>query len=643
MYYCKVKNKIPFEKDWNKHGYTRNQLKIWEQNGGEIGWIVQPGYIVVDIDNPEDAERVMRLDLNCDLNCGINKTKRGLHLIFKTPDFYMTGASKRLCALGILVDYRVQEKNQIVWPTQVNSAHRKIIKPVTSHTDMLPEFFYPVNSNNRAFINMPSISEGGRNDALTRHYGLLIMQDILEDPRQVLEQLNSILDNPLPDEELNTIMNSIDGREQRNPTKSTNKVQWWATVGINKDGSPKRKFLAHKLADKLQNDGIYKLVNGQWYLYSMGIWLTVDKLYMERVVDAHLKNEGSSNQLKETISLLQVRVFEENQFNKDDNIAVFENGTWELGKGLREHKRADNHLFNIDAKFNTSATCPTWLNFVSTCDKEDIQLLQEMFGYFLITNRSGKSFFIISGPTDCGKSVVADLLTRLFNHNVSNTSIQAICDPANRWAVGELYGTPLNINTDLSSGHLKDTSVLKQLTGDGVIRYEMKGKDPFTAMVTTKMLFMCNALPANKDVNGAFYNRCKLMHFSTTIDKKDQDKHLIDKLYQERDGIVQWSIKGLERLYSNNWEFSQDQDKLQKYKEASNSALCFAYEEYTKSEESLIPVSDLYDSYKAWCTDQGVHPYAKNKFTNIISTEIPGVERHRTSKARFVKGLTKIT
>lgn len=409
------------------------------------------------------------------------------------------------------------------------------------------------------------------------------------------------------------------------------RVNWWTI-----DTKGYKKLLAWALADHLEDRGDYLYLAKGWYCYRNGCWGGVSSQFIGKLVNKCLDGKGSMVQINEVQNLLEIRVETPHLFNKNLNIAVFENGTLDIFKGFREHRKDDFHTISIKAKYDKEAKCPRWVKFVENV--KDVELLQEMLGYLLVVNRSGKSFFVMVGPTDCGKSVVSDLIIKLFNE-VSMTSLQAICDPANRWAVGEMFGVPLNINTDLSSGLLKDTGVLKQFTGDGTIRYEMKGRTAIIAQVVTKLVFICNQLPRNKDVNEAFYNRLQIIRFGESIAKDKQDKGLFEKLWAERDGIILWALEGLKRLIKNNWTFTRSEDVIARYKEESNSALLFLKEECEFDEKSKpIPISYLYDRYKAWCTDSGVWPYHKQKFSSIIAQE-KGIELGRTNKYRYIKGL----
>ena len=408
------------------------------------------------------------------------------------------------------------------------------------------------------------------------------------------------------------------------------RVNWWTI-----DDKGRKRLLAWSLADHLEDRGDYLYLAKGWYCYRNGCWGSVSNQFVGKVINKCLDGKGSMVQINEVQNLLEIRVETNNVFNKNLNIAVFENGTLDIFKGFRAYQKEDFHTIKIKAKYDKEAKCPRWAKFIENV--KDVELLQECLGYLMVINRSGKSFFVMVGPTDCGKSVVSDLIIKLFNE-VSMTSLQAICDPANRWAVGEMFGVPLNINTDLSSGLLKDTGVLKQFTGDGTIRYEMKGRTAIIAQVVTKLVFICNQLPRNKDVNEAFYNRLQIIRFGESIAKTKQDKGLFEKLWAERDGIILWALEGLKRLIKNNWTFTRSEDVITRYKEECNSALLFIKESCEFDSENKIPISDLYEKYKAWCTDSGVWPYHKQKFSTIISQE-KGIELGRNKKFRFVKGL----
>ena len=62
------------------------------------------------------------------------------------------------------------------------------------------------------------------------------------------------------------------------------------------------------------------------------------------------------------------------------------------------------------------------------------------------------------------------------------------------------------------------------------------------------------------DATAAFVNRLKVLLFNTSIEPKNQDKALPDKLWAERDSIVTLALQAAKQLVERNFEFTQPED-----------------------------------------------------------------------------------
>jgi putative DNA primase/helicase len=81
--------------------------------------------------------------------------------------------------------------------------------------------------------------------------------------------------------------------------------------------------------------------------------------------------------------------------------------------------------------------------------------------------------------------------------NISAESLHRILD--NRFAVAELYGKLANIDADMSTEALRNTGILKKLTGSDPIPAEQKFKPPFRFVNYAKLLFSANDMPHTPD------------------------------------------------------------------------------------------------------------------------------------------------
>lgn len=605
MKFFKILDKKPLNKGWQKEDIAN--LKAWEAKGGLIGWAVSGEYVVIDVDDEEDSKKL----LNIVKNCGIHKTNRGYHFIYKKPrNIEIKNWSKKICMLGCDIDYRVKG-GYIVYPN-INTPDREIIKEISNDIDYLPEMFYPLDT---LIENTFTIQEGERDTRITSHYGRLLNYD-LKDPENIIHNLNQCLDSPLDADQIEKIIKSIGSKE-----KKKLKRPWISAKG---------KVIPQKLADYLAAMDIIHY-NKKWYKYEKGVY----EEKRETEIDHLIRKHGCEYQriISEVRYHLKLNTdIGQLDFNNHDDLIIFNN------IALKDFKQVEfnpdyKHSIRIPIDYDENVKAPLWEEFLSnSLTKVNRDLLQEMFGYFLTTSLKAKGFFMLYGPTDSGKSVIADLLTKIIGHNkVSNASLQNICDPSDRWAAGELHEKLVNINTDISDKPLKDTNILKQLTGDGRLRYEMKGLQPFSDKVTARMLFLCNELPQTRDRDNSYFNRINIIEFTKSIPKQNQDKSLVDKLYEERQGIINWALEGLKRLVSNNYELSGDINLKQEYKETCSPVVQFVKECCRIETSGNSSCKDLYANYKQFCNQDNYRPLSQIKFSRELLKTYPQINRKKSS------------
>jgi hypothetical protein len=137
---------------------------------GWYGAMVPPGYILVDIDNPESGELVYnRLEKASIKFLGI-RTPNGWQFLFKDARRLENQKSKQITLSGIVCDYRISGKGYIVLPSEETPG--RYFLHCDDELDPMPLMFQPVRTFNpekdNELLPLP-IYDGGRDDILFRH------------------------------------------------------------------------------------------------------------------------------------------------------------------------------------------------------------------------------------------------------------------------------------------------------------------------------------------------------------------------------------------------------------------------------------------------------------------------------------------
>ena len=127
------------------------------------------------------------------------------------------------------------------------------------------------------------------------------------------------------------------------------------------------------------------------------------------------------------------------------------------------------------------------------------------------------------------------------------------CHDNNSFALSDLEGKSVNIDTELSSTSIEDTAVIKKLTGRQPIRVERKNQRAYDTTLHAKLFFSANKIPMTHDISDAFFRRYNIISFPNNFEGKD-DPDLLNKLTTEEElsGIFNILMTALRRILKNN-------------------------------------------------------------------------------------------
>lgn len=436
------------------------------------------------------------------------------------------------------------------------------------------------------------------------------------------------------------------GLKSRRSKVENNDIPSWYSVtdrGI--------KFLPGILAEHMAKHENVIYAAEQHYIYECGVYREMTEMEAQRLVQMQmLSTETKMHQIVDTERQwrLQARV-ELKELNPNPYIINVRNGLYNvLEDRIEEHTSEYHSTVQLNVNFDKTASCPMFESFLGEAmggDTEQVRLIQEMLGYFLIPVNAAQKCFVIVGVAGAGKSVLLRVINEILlgRRNVSNVSWQALNE---RFKTAELFGKLANIFADLPTKNIDDNGVFKALVGEDYLTVEKKNKNPFSFQSTARLLFSCNNIPKNYgDKSEGFYRRLIIIRFSRSVPVERRDPNLIDKFQSEADGIFLFALNGLKRLMRNHYAFSEtekNREELRQYREDSDSVLSFIRDTCEVSNDGTAGSTELFNAYKAYCEECGLKPYSQRMFVQQILAAFPEVERgvDRTGRRRVLNGLS---
>ncbi|MGU8174886.1 DNA primase family protein [Clostridium perfringens] len=405
------------------------------------------------------------------------------------------------------------------------------------------------------------------------------------------------------------------------------------------------KFLPFVLAKHLSETRDVYYGGESFLIYENGVYnISGEKEAGRIIMDYMLPNYcimASIRDCRDQWDILVSKDFDD--FNRNPYLVNVRNGLLDIrDMSFKEHTPSYLSTVQLNVEYNPQVDCPQFKKFLNeVLDCKLIPLVQEIVGYLLTTNTASQKAFVFWGPARTGKSTLLWVVEYLLlgKKNVSNIPWQEIGD---KFKTAELLGKLANVFSDLPSKSIDDTGIFKVVTGEDYLMAEKKNKNPFKFKPFARLVFSCNELPRNYvDRTEGFYRRLIIVPFSRQIEKSKIDKALKYKFQREKEGILNWALEGLKRLYENNFEFSENEltDGVKKeYKRENNNVISFVEE--CCELDGLFSCSriELYEAYKEFCVEAGLKALSQIKFNKELEGNF-NITRSRSGKLRLWNGV----
>lgn len=568
--------------------------------------ILDDEYIMVDVDDINEAETLLDIIEDKNINCSVLETTNGMHFYFKGYDI-TSNKIKWFSNVGILCDYKLGIKNTAD-PLKIDGKTRKWLRKCTEH-DSLPSWLYPYNKKNP---NLTKMGEGdGRNDKLFTYILKLQSQGMAKnDIKETISIINNyILEEPVTQGELNVILRD----------EAFMKESFYI----------KGSFQHEKFGDFLINEHHICKVTNVLHIYKDGVYS--DK--QEDIEEAMIRHIPALKRMQrqETIAYLQLKAKHKNFASTKYVVVkngVFNLETWQLEDFTPEIITRNKIPVAYIPGAYYKVTDKTF-NKIAVNDKKIRAILEEILGYILFRRNEFAATFILTGDGSNGKSSYLKIIRKLIGSD--NASSLDLNELDQRFKTAELFGKLANIGDDIGKGYIKESSIFKKLSTGETLNVERKGKDPFDFTNYSKLIFSANEMPRINDFSDGLGRRLQIVPFKAkfTPNDEDYDPFITDKLLSDESMqyVLNLALKSLKRLLVEK-KFTKSkavEDELIKYQEENNPIISFVNNEDVELERAVV--GDVYLQYKVYCTENGFHSVSNISFSKQV-TQLFGYKSH---------------
>lgn len=294
------------------------------------------------------------------------------------------------------------------------------------------------------------------------------------------------------------------------------------------------------------------------YIYNGKFWKeTTDKFIHKLCMQYDTFNHIEMKSIREAsnIALTKRHTMKINWNQLGQTEIALNNGVLDFKTGnIRNFNQSDYLDRIIPYDWNENAECKLWERVLEDWFPgmdEEKAALQEFFGYILCSHAKYKKCLILFGKPDTGKSLACSVAHELAGGTdfVCGIRPDQMDDPKK---LATIKGKVLNVVSDLKRDLVLADGGFKMLVSTGdPIQIDQKYTRAENYIPTAKHMFATNNLPIVTDTSGAVFNRLLILPFKQKIDKSKIDAELIEKLKDEMQGIIKWSVRGAIRLHNN--------------------------------------------------------------------------------------------
>ena len=194
-----------------------------------------------------------------------------------------------------------------------------------------------------------------------------------------------------------------------------------------------------------------------------------------------------------------------------------------------------------------------FLNEVFKGETDQIETLQEVFGYCLTSDISFHKIFLLIGPKRSGKGTIAAVLQSLLAEGtVAGPNLASL---SGTFGLQTLIGTQLAIIDDIRFGKSTDRALVSErlltISGGGHVSVDRKFLGAWQGILRTKFLLISNQMPDFADNSGALAARFVSLETRDSFYGRE-DHGLHKRLLAEGSGILLWALEGTRRLFERD-------------------------------------------------------------------------------------------
>jgi len=283
-------------------------------------------------------------------------------------------------------------------------------------------------------------------------------------------------------------------------------------------------------------------------------------------------------------------------------------------------------------------------------DREIREFLKRWFGLSMSGLPMQRLVFLYGAGAN-GKSVLVDTIARIMGGYAATARIESLTG-SNRRGGGDatpdlipLMGARMVRTSEPDEGQRLQEGLIKELTGGEPLQVRALHSDFVEVRPIFKLTMSGNHKPEIRGTDDGIWRRVLLVPFDVQIPEAERDPELVDKLFAERAGILNWLIEGLmEVLEGGLAPPAAVTEATREYRDESDpigmflTACCVI----TGDPGDVITSKVLGDAFTLHMMERGMSPWKPTTFSRQLSAKARAWRHPETGK-QFAKGKASIS
>lgn len=370
-----------------------------------------------------------------------------------------------------------------------------------------------------------------------------------------------------------------------------------------------------------------------WWLWSNinKRWVIVDEIDVMNEIDKALKEvyDTTKTQKKNEIIESLKRVGRKNvpkkikntwiQFN-DKIIDVETNEEFKSTPDFFSTNPIPHNIGKTEDTPNIDRLIKDWVG------EEWVLTIYQIIAYCMLPSYPIHRIFCLNGSGLNGKGTLLRLINNFIGSgNICSTELDQIIK--SNFETAKLYKKLVCEMGETNFSAIEKTSLLKRLTGQDMIGFEFKNKNPFDDFNYAKIIIATNSLPMTYDKTIGFYRRWFIIDFPNIFNEKNDVLKCITE--EEYENLAKKCIRILKELLEKR-EFHNEgsiQEREKRFEEISNPIKPFIKEIFEKNFNSKYPLYEFRDKFWGYLSQRNMRRMTKSEISDAIKNEGYSIEK----------------